>query len=137
MNPENDLFKGYGIKVNLVNNSFSVVRETLTRIGMPSYKNNTLTQTCHIFHRQGEYAIMHFKELLAFDGKEVALSEEDIQRRDLIASLLEEWKLIEIDEEFESPAKNNMFSLKVISSSEKPNWRFVQKYTLGTRKKVA
>ena len=34
---------------------FLKVRETLTRIGLASKKDNTLYQSCHILHKQGRY----------------------------------------------------------------------------------
>ena len=41
---------------------FLKVRETLTRIGVASRKDNKLFQSCHILHKQGRYFIVHFKE---------------------------------------------------------------------------
>ena len=48
---------------------FLKVRETLTRIGVASRKDNKLFQSCHILHKQGRYFIVHFKELFLLDGK--------------------------------------------------------------------
>ena len=45
------------------------VRETLTRIGVASRKEQKLFQSCHILHKQGRYYIVHFKELFMLDGK--------------------------------------------------------------------
>ena len=42
---------------------FLKVRETLTRIGVASRKDNMLYQSCHILHKQGRYFITHCKEL--------------------------------------------------------------------------
>ena len=50
---------------------FLKVRETLTRIGVASRKENKLFQSCHILHKQGRYFIVHFKELFMLDGKEI------------------------------------------------------------------
>ena len=47
---------------------FLKVRETLTRIGVASRKEETLP-ICHILHKQGKYYIVHFKELFILDGK--------------------------------------------------------------------
>ena len=57
---------------------FLKVRETLTRIGVASRKDNTLFQSCHILHKQGRYFIVHFKELFLLDGKKSNLEENDI-----------------------------------------------------------
>ena len=75
---------------------FLKVRETLTRIGVSSRKEKVLYQSCHILHKQGKYYIVHFKELFALDGKPSNISENDIQRRNAIANLLEEWGLIKV-----------------------------------------
>ena len=48
---------------------FLKIRETLTRIGVASRKDNKLYQSCHILHKQGRYFIVHFKELFLLDGK--------------------------------------------------------------------
>ena len=130
METEKDLFKGYGIRVQLKNDSFNIIKETLTRIGIPSHKNKTISQTCHIFHRQGNYAISHFKEMLAFDGKDVEISEEDLNRRDLIVKLLVEWNLITSLDEYDI-IENDMLKLKIIPSKDKDEWTLIQKYTIG------
>ena len=75
---------------------FLKVKETLTRIGVSSRKENKLYQSCHILHKRGKYYIVHFKELFALDGLPTNLSEEDIARRNTISNLLEEWGLLKI-----------------------------------------
>ncbi len=75
---------------------FLKVRETLTRIGVSSRKEKVLYQSCHILHKQAKYYIVHFKELFALDGKPSNITENDIQRRNAIANLLEEWGLLKI-----------------------------------------
>ena len=42
---------------------FLKIRETLSRIGVASRKDNELFQSCHILHKRGKYYIVHFKEL--------------------------------------------------------------------------
>jgi len=75
---------------------FLKIRETLTRIGVASRKDKTLYQSCHILHKQGKYYIVHFKELFALDGKKSTLTQNDIQRRNTISLLLQDWNLIDI-----------------------------------------
>ena len=77
---------------------FLNVRETLTRFGVASRKVKTLFQSFHILHKQGKYYITHFIELFALDGKKSTLTENDIQRRNTIAVLLQDWSLIEIND---------------------------------------
>ncbi|NBP70287.1 MAG: translation repressor protein, partial [Cytophagia bacterium] len=92
-----DIFKGVGVEITLDDeDAFLKVRETLTRIGVSSRKEKVLYQSCHILHKQGRYVILHFKELFALDGKPSTITENDIQRRNAIANLLEEWGLVKI-----------------------------------------
>lgn len=114
---------------------FLKVRETLSRIGVASRKDNTLYQSCHILHKQGRYFITHFKELFALDGKAADFSENDLQRRNTIAKLLNDWGLVDIitPELHQDCASLNQ--IKVISHKEKGEWNLVQKYNIGSRKK--
>ena len=75
---------------------FLKIRETLSRIGVSSRKEQELFQSCHILHKRGKYYLVHFKELFALDGKESTISENDLARRNAIAKLLEEWGLLKI-----------------------------------------
>jgi hypothetical protein len=115
---------------------FLKVRETLTRIGVSSRKERVLYQSCHILHKQGKYYITHFKELFALDGKPSTITENDIQRRNAIANLLEEWGLIKIVNY--DIMKDNMapiHQIKIISFKEKDDWELVAKYNIGKKKK--
>ena len=75
---------------------FLKIRETLTRIGVASRKDNKLYQSCHILHKQGRYFIVHFKELFLLDGKPSNLMDNDIERRNTITTLLSDWGLLGI-----------------------------------------
>ena len=101
---------------------FLKVRETLTRIGVASRKDKTLYQSCHILHKQGKYFIVHFKELFALDGKKATLVENDIQRRNTIAILLQDWSLIEIVKPTEAENKAPLSQIKVLPYKEKKDW---------------
>ena len=94
---------------------FLKVRETLTRMGVASRKDKKLFQSCHILHKQGRYFIVHFKELFLLDGKKSNLEENDIARRNTIATLISDWGLISIEnkgsEKFISGFKKLIFNL--------------------------
>ena len=98
---------------------FLKVRETLTRIGVASRKDKTLFQSCHILHKQGKYYITHFKELFALDGKNSTLSENDIQRRNTIALLLQDWNLIDVVNTALVENKAPLSQIKVLPYKEK------------------
>jgi len=112
---------------------FLKVRETLTRIGVASRKDKTLFQSCHILHKQGKYYIVHFKELFALDGKTATLSENDIQRRNTIAILLQDWALIDIVKKEAAENKAPLSQIKVLPFKEKKEWILSAKYNIGKK----
>ena len=113
---------------------FLKVRETLTRIGVSSRKEKVLYQSCHILHKQGKYYIVHFKELFALDGKPSNISENDIQRRNAIANLLEEWGLIKIlNKEIMTDNSAPLHQIKIIAFKEKDQWELIAKYNIGKK----
>ena len=112
---------------------FLKVKETLTRIGVASKKNNTLYQSCHILHKQGKYYIVHFKELFALDGKPSDINEDDLSRRNTIAKLLAEWGLLAIVNPTIAEPADSMSSIKIIPFSQKKDWNLVAKYNIGKK----
>lgn len=126
------------VEVQLVEqDDFLKVRETLTRIGVSSRKEKVLYQSCHILHKQGRYYIVHFKELFALDGKLSTITENDVQRRNAIANLLEEWGLVKVINK--KIMENNLapiHQIKIISFKEKDDWELIPKYNIGKKEKV-
>lgn len=133
---DDDVFDGLGIEVTLKNKEdFLKIVETLTRIGIVSKKDKTLFQTANLLHKKGKYAIMHFKEMFALDGRNTDISDNDIARRNTICRLLKEWELLEIvDEEEIKEPQVNVSEIKILSFSEKNNYNLVQKYKVGRKK---
>lgn len=113
---------------------FLKVRETLTRIGVASRKDNMLYQSCHILHKQGRYFITHFKELFLLDGKPSNLMENDIERRNTVATLLSDWGLITIVNNEQAKEKAPLRQIKIISYKDKDQWQLCPKYNIGTNK---
>jgi|TARA_R110000803_G_scaffold73603_4_gene137445 hypothetical protein len=112
---------------------FLKVRETLTRIGVASRKDNTLFQSCHILHKQGRYFIVHFKELFLLDGKKSNLEENDIARRNTIATLMSDWGLLSIDNKDQAQPLAPLRQIKIIPFKEKVNWTLQPKYNIGNK----
>ena len=110
---------------------FLKVRETLSRIGVASRKERKLYQSCHILHKQGRYFIVHFKELFALDGKPTNISINDLERRNTIAGLLEDWDLVKIIGSSEHKAP--LSQIKVLSYREKDDWILETKYNIGKK----
>jgi len=114
--------------------AFLKIRETLTRIGIASRKENKLYQSCHILHKKGRYYITHFKEMFALDGKETDFSDEDKARRNKIICLLRDWNLLKIKDENKVKAPMaSMNQIKVIAHKEKSKWTLESKYTIGRK----
>ncbi len=113
---------------------FLKICETLTRIGVSASSGKRLYQTCHLLHKRGKYYLVHFKEMLALDGNPTNYSLEDKQRRNRIANLLEQWKLLTVIDKSMTEDEADMGKVKVIPFSEKRNWEMVQKYRIGSNK---
>ena len=111
---------------------FLKVRESLSRIGVASRKERKLYQSCHILHKQGRYFIVHFKELFALDGKPANISMNDIERRNTIAKLLEDWELVTLISNSEPKAP--LSQIKVLSYREKDDWILETKYNIGKKR---
>lgn len=114
---------------------FLKIRETLSRIGVASRRDQELFQSCHILHKRGQYYITHFKELFKLDGKPTNIDESDIGRRNTIVSLLEQWKLVTVvkPEQIAEP-KAPLSQIKIIPFKEKPDWKLTTKYSIGSNK---
>ena len=110
---------------------FLKIRETLTRIGVASRKDKTLYQSCHILHKQGKYFITHFKELFALDGKPSTLLENDIQRRNTITALLQDWDLIDVVNKDNNKDRAPLSQIKVLPFKDKKDWNLSAKYNIG------
>jgi len=115
---------------------FLKVRETLTRIGVASRKEKKLYQSAHILHKQGRYYITHFKELFALDGKHANLTVNDVQRRNRIVRLLEDWGLIAVVDADKVLDIAPLNQIKVLPFKEKEEWILETKYNIGKRSKV-
>lgn len=136
MSDKEDIFRGYGIEIKLADpESFLKVKETLTRIGIASKKDQILYQSCHILHKKGRYIICHFKELFALDGKTADISDNDIGRRNTITKLLQDWNLVTIMDKESLENCVILSQIKILSYKEKSDWTLTSKYSIGTKNK--
>ena len=124
------------VEVNLPNEeNFLKVKETLTRIGIASKKDQKLYQSCHILHKQGHYFIVHFKELFMLDGKTNNFSDDDKARRNTIINLLEEWSLVKVvDGDKSSDPTAPLSQIKILPHKEKSEWELIAKYSIGKKR---
>jgi hypothetical protein len=123
------------LEVKLTNKEdFLKIKETLTRIGITSKKENKLFQSCHILHKRGKYYIVHFKELFLLDDLDSDIDDNDIARRNTIAKLLQDWKLLEIvNPQLMGTNFAGINQIKIISHSEKSKWQLCPKYHIGKK----
>ena len=112
---------------------FLKVRETLTRIGVASRKDNKLFQSCHILHKQGRYFIVHFKELFLLDGKKSNLEENDVSRRNTIAQLMSDWGLITVENKEKLKPLAPLRQIKILAFKDKDKWELCPKYNIGNK----
>lgn len=112
---------------------FLKVRETLTRIGVASRKEQKLFQSCHILHKQGRYFIVHFKELFLLDGKKSNFEDNDALRRNTVATLLADWGLIRILNPELVAECAPLRQIKIISHKDKDQWELCPKYNIGNK----
>lgn len=137
-NDENENpFGEYGVLIKLKQpEDFLKIVESTQRMGLAPKGEKVLYQSCHILHKRGKYAIIHFKELFALDGKRNTITEEDIARRNTITRLLAEWNLLEVvePEKIKEP-QVSVNQIKIISYSDKKNWKLVEKYSIGNKRK--
>lgn len=134
-----DIFRGYGVEIKLAKPAdFLVVKETLTRMGVPHVHDKTLYQSCYILHKQGRYVIIHFMELNALDGHTNRMEEEDFGRRNKIVDLLVEWELVTVlDPQRIQEPQIAINQMKILNFKEKAEWTLVPKYKFLEKKKVS
>ena len=119
---------------------FLIIRETLTRMGIPSYSHdnkNALFQSCHILYKRGKYYICHFKQLLALDGRAVTMTLEDLSRLLRVAWFLKQWNMINYvdgDEDYNIGAQLNV-KIKILRHDELNDWLLIPKHNIGLKQK--
>ena len=73
--------------------------------------------------------------MFALDGKPSNISENDIQRRNAIANLLQEWGLVTImNPQLMIENIAPLHQIKILPYREKDDWQLVTKYNIGIKK---
>jgi hypothetical protein len=117
--------------------TFLKVKETLTRIGVTSADDTRLYPSCHVFHKQGKYWIVHFKSMLEVDGGHANMSAEDWVRYYTIVKLLNDWGLVELVDPMQLAGKEvNPGKVKIVPYKDKAKWTIIPKYTMSSNKKT-
>jgi len=122
-----------GIKVQLKEH-FSVIRESLDRIGIANKKKKTIIPICYILHKnnwnnnESEYFIIHNKHLKKLDGEDIYITKDDIIKEVSVARLLEKWGLVKILSK-DLPEENSF--VYVLPFKDKDEWTITHKYKIG------
>lgn len=121
-----------GIKVKL-KKDFSIVRETLERIGIKNKKKMTFYPSCYCVESKdpGFFKIVHFKELFPLFGRDTTFDEVDKLRRNTAVILLEGWGILEIVDRSEIDAMM-VDKIPVLKHSEKSIYEIVHKFKFST-----
>jgi hypothetical protein len=125
---------------------FLILKETLTRIGLPSEDKTELYQTCHILYKRRRYYIVHFKEMFKLDGLPSNMTVTDVARRNSIVNYLLQhnyFKLVSGEGKLEpslprtatrngETVDNNDFT--IIPFTDRKRWKLVPKYVIGSQR---
>lgn len=114
--------------------SFLAVKETLTRCGLVQHDKGErpiLKQICYIFHTRGRYFITTAPELENINRTtKIPLRDIDVERRNLIASLLASWKMLTIKEpEKFAPPKFGRLGIRTVRFQDAGRYRLVSGHT--------
>ena len=72
--------------------------------------------------------------MFALDGKTANLTQNDVQRRNMITQLLRDWGLITIVDDDQVLDIAPLNQIKVLSYKEKGEWELESKYNIGKKK---
>lgn len=108
--------------------SENLLKETLTRIGIPNRREKVIFPSCYLYEKDGQYYLAHFKQLFLLETENAYdnMTEDDILRRNAIAYCLKEWGLISIDDE-EEIQPHDMF-IFILPYREKKYWTIKHKF---------
>jgi hypothetical protein len=105
-----------------------VLKETLSRMGIPNKKLKILYPSCYVYQNFEDYYICHFKSLFTLT-RQIGyknLSEEDIERRNSIVFCLKNWGLVEIENDTDiNPHEKFVY---VLPYKEKMSWQIKHKF---------
>ena len=116
--------------------SFLIIKETLTRIGILNKEKTRLFQTCHILCKHKRLFIVHFKEMFILDGKPTSFTPSDLARRNSIINYLVERKFFALASGAErvDPALPREQDFDIIHYKDRTKVELVPKYVIGAAK---
>ena len=67
------------------------------------------------------------------DGKESNITSNDVERRNTVAGLLQDWNLLSVVDATKAEPKVSLSQIKVVAYKEKVDWELVPKYNIGKK----
>jgi hypothetical protein len=113
----------------------SIIRETLTRIGIVDKKQKKIYQSCHLIEQFDTFYLAHFKQLFVMSRSKNGfpgfgnVSMEDIDRRNSIAFLLAKWNMIKIIKPEEIDPHNTR--VDVVSHKDAGEYAKIRKFNIN------
>lgn len=113
----------------------SIIRETLTRIGIVDKKQKKIYQSCHLIEQFDTFYLAHFKQLFVMSRSKNGfpgfgnVSMEDIDRRNSIAFLLAKWNMIKIIKPEEIDPHNAR--VDVVSHKDAGEYAKIRKFNIN------
>lgn len=113
----------------------SIIRETLTRIGIVDKKQKKIYQSCHLIEQFDTFYLAHFKQLFVMSRSKNGfpgfgnVSMEDIDRRNSIAFLLTKWNMIKIIKPEEIDPHNTR--VDVVSHKDAREYVKIRKFNIN------
>lgn len=113
----------------------SIIRETLTRIGIVDKKQKKIYQSCHLIEQFDTFYLVHFKQLFVMSRSKNGfpgfgnVSMEDIDRRNSIAFLLAKWNMIKIIKPEEIDPHNTR--VDVVSHKDAGEYAKIRKFNIN------
>ena len=110
-----------------------IISESLTRIGVADKEKHILYPSCYLYIVNDFIYLVHFKQMFILTRPDSYnnISDMDIQRRNAIAGLLKQWKLIDVDDQLITPREGFIF---VLPYSQKHEWEISHKFNMNTVK---
>lgn len=111
---------------------FSVVRETLERVGIKNINKKEFYPSCYCVETatDGIYRIVHFKELFPLFNRESTYNSVDTLRLKTIVQLLAHWNLVEPQVEIDEIMSEKVAVLK---HQEKKDYNIIHKFKFSKK----
>ena len=90
---------------------------------------------CRIFGKPTTSQIKNLLNGARIDGKKSNLEENDVARRNTIATLMSDWGLLQIDKATKLEPIAPLRQIKIISFKDKDDWNLCPKYNIGNGSK--